>query len=383
MPRPDCPRLELNASLLSSRPDASGAGISTYLARTLRALAATQADRAVDWQVRAWLNRAEPTEPALARRGTHWSVNRPVARILWEQTALPQALLAGRPDLFHGMVNVLPVLCPVPSLVTVMDLSFLRTRAAVPGPRRRYLQALCSRSVRQASRVLAISHATANDVRRCLDVPSRRIEVVPVPAELQVAPHGDAPGASDPARTLPDNYLLHLGTLEPRKNLGWLIEAFAAWLERTGADWHLVLAGPPGWGGEPERLAAAVRRLGLTERVWFPGWVPQERMRGLYGRARAVVLPSLLEGFGIPLLDAMAYGVPVLCHDIPSLRELAGARAGWFAVDDFDGLHRHLTQLDREPDWGAELGAAGRARAAEYSPRRVGSLLWEQYEALL
>ncbi len=297
---------------------------------------------------------------------------------------MPRALRVHRPDLFHGMVNVLPVLCPVPSLVTVMDLSFLRMRAAVPGPRRRYLQVLCGHSVRKAAKILAISHATANDVRCYFEVPSNRIEVVPVPVQPQVEAYTDTAGASDDAWSLPDNYLLHLGTLEPRKNLGWLIEGFAAWLERTGADWHLVLAGAPGWGGEPERLVAAVRRLGLTERVWFPGWVSQARMRDLYGCARAVVLPSLLEGFGIPLLDAMAYGVPVLCHDIPSLRELAGDdHAAWFSVDDFDDLHRCLTQLDRDPDWGAELGAAGRVRAAEYGPRRVGSLLWELYETLL
>ncbi len=380
MPSPDRPRLELNAGLLSSRPDASGAGISTYVARTLRALAETQADCAPAWQVQVWLNRSEHPGLPFQRRATHWQVSRPLARIMWEQTALPLALRVRRPDLFHGMVNVLPIACPAPSLVTVMDLSFLRTRAAVPGPRRRYLQVLCSRSARRASRVLAISRATANDVRHYFDVPSSRIEVVPVPAEPQVEAPADSP---EFVRSLPDNYLLHLGTLEPRKNLGWLIEAFAAWLEHTGADWHLVLAGAPGWGGEPARLEAAVRRLGLTERVWFPGWVPPSGMHDLYGRARAVVLPSLLEGFGIPLLDAMTYGVPVLCHDIPSLRELASDSAAWFSVENFDGLHRCLTRLDRDPAWGTDLGTAGRARAAEFSPRRVGSLLWEQYASFL
>lgn len=380
MPSPDRPRLELNAGLLSSRPDASGAGISTYVARTLRALAETQADRAPAWQVQVWLNRSEHPGLPFQRRATHWQVSRPLARIMWEQTALPLALRVRRPDLFHGMVNVLPIACPAPSLVTVMDLSFLRTRAAVPGPRRRYLQVLCGRSARRASRVLAISRATANDVRHYFDVPSSRIEVVPVPAEPQVEAPADSP---EFVRSLPDNYLLHLGTLEPRKNLGWLIEAFAAWLEHTGADWHLVLAGAPGWGGEPARLEAAVRRLGLTERVWFPGWVPPSGMHDLYGRARAVVLPSLLEGFGIPLLDAMTYGVPVLCHDIPSLRELASDSAAWFSVENFDGLHRYLTRLDRDPAWGADLGTAGRARAAEYSSQRVGSLLWEQYASFL
>ncbi len=380
MPSPDRPRLELNAGLLSSRPDASGAGISTYVARTLYALAETQADCAPAWQVQVWLNRSEHPGLPFQRRATHWHVNRPSARIMWEQTALPLALRVRRPDLFHGMVNVLPFACPAPSLVTVMDLSFLRTQATVPGPRRRYLQVLCGHSARRASRVLAISRATANDVRHYFDVPSSRIEVVPVPAEPQVEAPADSP---DFVKSLPDNYLLHLGTLEPRKNLGWLIEGFAAWLEHTGADWHLVLAGAPGWGGEPARLEAAVRRLGLTERVWFPGWVPPSGMHDLYRRARAVVLPSLLEGFGIPLLDAMTYGVPVLCHDIPSLRELAADSAAWFSVEDFDGLHRYLTRLDRDSAWGADLGTAGRARAAEFGPRRVGSLLWEQYASFL
>ncbi len=263
MPSPDHPRLELNAGLLSSRPDASGAGISTYVARTLRALAETQADCAPAWQVQVWLNRSEHPGLPFQRRATHWHVSRPLARIMWEQTALPLALRVGRPDLFHGMVNVLPIACPAPSLVTVMDLSFLRTRTTVPGPRRRYLQVLCGRSARRASRVLAISRATANDVRHYFDVPSSRIEVVPVPAEPQVEAPADSP---DFVRSLPDNYLLHLGTLEPRKNLGWLIEAFAAWLEHTGADWHLVLAGAPGWGGEAARLEAAGRRVDLTER---------------------------------------------------------------------------------------------------------------------
>ena len=241
------------------------------MARTLRALAETQADCAPAWQVQVWLNRPEHPDLPFQRRATHWHVRRPLARIMWEQTALPLALRVRRPDLFHGMVNVLPVACPAPSLVTVMDLSFLRARATVPGPRRRYLQVLCGRSARRASRVLAISHATAADVHRYFEVPFSRIEVVPVPVESQVEASAASPDRSDYARSLPDNYLLHLGTLEPRKNLGWLIEAFAAWLERTGADWHLVLAGAPGWGGEPERLAAAVRRLNLRKRV-VPEW---------------------------------------------------------------------------------------------------------------
>ncbi len=375
-------RVALNATLLDTGSTFRAAGISQYIRRTLRGLGQVAAP---DWECQAFVNRANTPIPGIRLHTTNGQLYSRWRRVGWEQTVLPLHLHRNRPHLFHGLVNVLPLYCPCPCVVSVMDLSFVRTPEAVPRFRRTYLQTLCARSVRQADRVIAISQATADDLMRYYHVPSSRIDVIHVPVDpiLSPQPHADDPDVLDRLH-VPGRFLLHVGTLEPRKNLGWLLTAFAAWHRRaTGHDVHLVLAGAAGWYGERQRLQGMARDVGLADRVHFLGYVPDAAMGALYRSALACLFPSRHEGFGMPLLEAMACGTPVLCSDIPSFREIAQSCALYFPLDDNATFRSLLDTLLTDTGVAHTLCRQGLIHASHFTEEATGYKLLDTYRKVL
>jgi glycosyltransferase involved in cell wall biosynthesis len=219
----------------------------------------------------------------------------------------------------------------LPSVVTVHDLAVLREPAWFPAWSRNYGRTLMPRAVRSADRVICVSRATARDAVGLLDVPYRKLRVIPNAIEpVFSSPPGPAP--------LEPPYLLCVGTPEPRKNLPALLDAFTL-VRRAGRRVRLALVGADGWGDV---------RVGSTEGVVAFGRVDDSELRDLYAHAEALVLPSLWEGFGLPVAEALATGCRVACSDIPALRELAGEDATYFdpatpeAISE--GILRVLTQ---------------------------------------
>ncbi len=351
----------LNAHLLSAQAGYRRAGIHGYIASTLAALPA--ADPALRYTV--FVGEGQPPDdPAFSARRAALPTANPALRILWEQALLPWQ--TGGLDLLHGMAFVTPLLSRVPAVVTVYDLSFIHYPARLSTARRLYLRALTGLSARRARRVIAISARTAADVERLLGVPRDRIDIALPGVGAQFRPLPEAEIAAFRAReALPERFLLHLGTLEPRKNLTVVLHAYAALPDSLRRAVPLVLVGGKGWG--LDEVQATVVRLGLETAVRLEGYAPDEDLPLWYNAAAGLVFPSVYEGWGLPVVEALACGTPVIVSDASSLPEAAGD-AGLtlnpHRVPDWTaGLERALT----DEAWRAEARARGLAHAATFT----------------
>jgi glycosyltransferase involved in cell wall biosynthesis len=327
-------------------------GIGRYTAALLRELA-TRAD--VDVTVTAFTARGQvalraAVPPGVAVRGG--PVPARALRALWHRVSWPPTeLLATDADVLHATNFVLPPSKRARGVVTVHDLAFL-DRPEFLAPPQRDLPDLVRRSVARAAVVCTPSGAVAQQVTRRLDIPAERIVVTP----LGVDPAWSSTGPPSPALRatlgLPPHYLLFIGAAQPRKGLDVLLDAHAS--QRDLAP--LVLAGPAGWGPTPT----------ASSRVHTVGYLDEADLRRVVAGAAALALPSRDEGFGLPVLEAMAAGVPVVCSDLPALREVAGGLATLVPPGDPAALATALASVDgagHDP-----VGAAARqAHAARYT----------------
>lgn len=307
--------------------------------------------------------------------------------IIWQRLRVPVPVQAvtGRLDLFHSPDFVLPPVGKTPSIVTVHDLSFLRVpQHFVPGFSQ-YLSAAVTRAVRRADRLLADSESTRSDLVELLGVAQDKIRVIYPGVERRFEPIRDLEVLDKVQRRygLPDSFILGLGTLQPRKNFTGLIKAFelmigTARTRQEVRDVHLVIAGGPGWlHGDAHEL---VMRLGLSERVHFAGFVEDEDLPGLYSLARAFAFPSWYEGFGLPILEAMACGTPVLAADNSSLPEVVGEAGLLVEAGDVDALAAGLLQLLVDEGVRESYILAGRERAAQFTWERAAEQLLVEYD---
>jgi glycosyltransferase involved in cell wall biosynthesis len=256
----------------------------------------------------------EPGEKLSIKRSS-WPTGRPAARILWEQTALPLT----RMDLLHSMAFVTPLISPWPTVVTVYDLSFVHYPAAFPAARRTYLRLLAQLSCRRAGRVIAISESTRRDIVKQWGLPASKITVAypGVGERFQPLP-ADQVAAFRARHKLPETFILHVGTLQPRKNLVRLIQAY----RQLQTDVKLALVGGKGW--LYQEILDEIERLNLQNDVIMPGYVPADELPLWYNAAAALAYPSLYEGFGFPVVEAMACGTPVVTSNVSSMPEAAG-----------------------------------------------------------
>lgn len=282
--------------------------------------------------------------------------------IAWEQVGWPARLLGDRPDVLHAPNCFLPLVRPCPGVVTVHDLAF-ETHPDDFSPRTGWkYRTFTRRAVRSAEAVICVSRATADDVLERYGADPARVHVVPNGPSLPLgtgtaaARGAGPPGTSDPARP----YLLAIGDLRAKKNLERLAEAWRS----SGLPHRLVVVGAGGAARDPAtpegRLAARLRALGVE----VPGYLPDAELDALLRGAAALVHPSLFEGFGLVVLEAMARGVPVACSDVPSLRETAGGAAVLFDPLDVEDVARGIHEAVARA---SVLGPAGVARAAAFS----------------
>lgn len=277
---------------------------------------------------------------------------------LWTHLRFAAQLWRDRPDVTWVPAHTLPLLFPGRAAVTVHDLGFRVFPEAHPANQRRYLDWTTRYSAARASIVLADSAATAADLTRFYGTPRHKIRIV--------YPGVDAPpiGDLDALRrkyNLPQRYFLFIGTLQPRKNIARLVRAYAAWRAAHPDDAvGLVLAGGQGWLFDPA-WTAGVDGITLT------GYVDDADKGALYAGALALVFPSLYEGFGFPVLEAMHCGAPVICSGTSSLPELAGDAALLVDPLDVDAIAAAMTQITRDADLRAALAARGRAQARRFT----------------
>ena len=302
---------------------------------------------------------------------------------LWTHLRLSWEMARRPPDLLFVPAHVLPPIHPPLTLVTVHDLGYLYFPRAHSPLQRLYLDLSTRWNARVATHVLADSEATKADLVARYGTPAEKITVAYPGYDQTLAPVGDpATVAAVKARYgIEGDYFLYLGTLQPRKNLARLIDAFARLRPTTlQPRLSLVLAGRRGWLYED--LFKRVRQHGLEDRVLFPGYVPEVDKPALLSGALALVFPSLYEGFGLPVLEAQACGCPVICSTAASLPEVAGE--GALLVDPFDvrGWAEAMGRLAADPDLRADLIGRGFANLRRFSWQRCARTVLSVIDAL-
>ncbi len=372
----------INAHLLSGEAGFRRAGIHHYIAQVLRHLPARPG-----WRFTVFTRAREeaPRGPHWRLASSRWPTERRLWRIAWEQLVWPWAARRRRLDLLHGMAFATPLLAPCPTMVTVYDLSFLHFPERYPPWQRRYLTWQTRRSCRAARRVVAISESGRQDIHRLLGVSLERIDVVApgVDPAFRPLPAGDV-AAFRAARGLPPRFLLHVGTLQPRKNLPALIAAFGQLLNGepdSGDALQLVLVGGKGW--LYDEIFGQVARLGLDGRVRHAGYVPDADLPLWYNAATALVFPSVYEGFGMPVAQALACGTPVVAARSSAIPEVVGEAALCFDPHDVPALVAQLQRLLAEPELAAELRRRGPAQASGFTWEKAGAGQLAAYERAL
>ncbi len=335
-------RIGINSHILAGE----SAGIRSYADGLLAGLVAI--DRENEYLL---FGRRAPLQPFLCGNvGVEeaWlPTERRAARILWEHFILPLRARMRAVELLHLPDHTHPLLdSPCPSIITVHDLAFVRYPQTFDRNRRLYKNLFIKRSTRKAARIIADSGHTRDELLTLLGVPARKISVI------HGAPHKryhtvQAKEGSQRVRQkhgLPERFILYVGTLEPRKNLKGLLRAYHLLLKQGKNHIPLVVAGGKGWLFH--EIFQLVETLGLQGRVLFPGFIPGEDLPAIYNAAELFIYPSVYEGFGLPILEAMACGTPVVTSNTSSIPEVAGDAAilvNPASVEDLaEAMHRVL-----------------------------------------
>ena len=286
-------------------------------------------------------------------------------RILWQQLVLPRLLRRWSVDVLHAFAYTAPLRCPIPYVLNVHDTIALDHPELCSWPNARHMRCLMPGSIRRASAIVVSSTYVRDRVRHLFGLASERIHVVPLGVDLPR--FSSPPSTLSPGVTLPSRpYLLYVGNLEPKKGLPSLLEAYSTSAEAIG--WDLVLAGRPAWRSSP--IMGGIHAYSGPGKVIALGPVADADLPGLYQQAQAFVFPSITEGFGLPVLEAMAAGTPVVHSDCPAVTETAGGAGLSFARGDASELGRALKQLAGSVELQDELRTRGKLRAAEMTWQR-------------
>ena len=289
-------------------------------------------------------------------------------RSVYLQRALEIPLLARRLglDVLHVPFNFLPV-GRARKLVTIHDLAFLHLPDAFGAVERARMTMLTGLSARHAHHIFTDSEFSKRDIVRAYRVPDDRVTVTPLAADTARFTEWDEPrrAAWRAARGLDHEYLLFVGTLQPRKNVGTLLRAFAALRESGARDVHLALVGRRGW--LYDEVFRFIDERGLAGHVHHHEGVSAEDLVGFYNCAAAFVFPSLFEGFGLPILEAMACGCPVVSSNTSSMPEVYGDAALSFAPTDEPALAARLREVLGDASLRSELVRRGRANVSRFS----------------
>jgi glycosyltransferase involved in cell wall biosynthesis len=312
------------------------------------------------------------TVPVRARSRVQW--------VLGEQTLLP--LLAARAgvEVLHSLASTAPLTGPFRRVVTVHDLIYARFPDAHPGLRAKGMRVLVPAAARRSRRVIVDSTATGDDVIEMLGVPPDRVDVVPLGLGRmrREEPAGEA-GVRERFSLGERRVVLTLSAKRPHKNLEALIGALA----RIPAERRPVLVAPGYETWHEQRLRVLARALGVEDDVRLPAWLPEPELEGLWSLAAAFVFPSLYEGFGLPVLEAMARGVPVACSNASSLPEVAGDAALMFDPHDERAIAAAVERLLADPQEADRLRELGRERVRRFTWQRAAQLTLASYERAL
>ncbi len=303
-------------------------------------------------------------------------------RVRWQQWHLPARARQHNLDLLHVTGFDAPLWQPVPTLVTVHDLIGMIFPDNLPPVARWYWSRWLPWTVRRAHHIITGSEATRRDLKRLLSIPDKRIAVVPYGVDGRFWPRTPPQNATvrDRYKLPAGRIVLYVGTIEPRKGIDTLLAAWAR-IAADLPDTTLVIAGKPGWA--MAALHEQQRVLGIERRVVWPGYIADDDLPALYTLADVFVFASRYEGFGLPPLEAMACGTPVVVSDASSLPEVVGDAGLLVAPDDVAGWAAAIRRVLDEPDLATTFRERGAARAKLLRWERTATLTRDVYNAIL
>lgn len=360
-------RVSLNAQLLSSSRSYRSGGISRVIFHLLRELQYAEGGH----HFYAFVPGA-PADAALAStntltiRDTGLPTERPLVRVFWEQAIQPLELARLGAHLHHSLSFALPLAWAGPTVLSVYDLSFLRHPRLFHRGNRIYKTFLTRISARRASMVVTISEHGKREAIALLGLAEEKVAVAYPGVDNHFRPLAERDIREFRDRLgLPQHFVLFLGTLEPRKNVAGLVRAYSVLRRRVALPHKLVLAGGEGWLSSP--LFRLIQELGLQDDVLFPGFVDPADQVLWYNAADAFVYPSLYEGFGLPPLEAMACGVPVVASNRAALPEVVGEAGRLVDPDDPEKLAETLVEVLSDEALRAGMKIAGLERATKFT----------------
>jgi glycosyltransferase involved in cell wall biosynthesis len=323
----------------------------------------------------------EGWDPAKRKPGEYGSQGmlargaRALSGLAWSHGYFPHLLRKGKFDLLHSPAFVVPFGCPCPSVATIFDISFLIFPEHFERRWRTYMNYVMPAVLRSVSAVICISENARQDLLKFCKVSPDKVHVVYCGID-HARFHPDAPLDPQWAQSvgLHKDYVLHVGLLSQRKNIPMLLRAVASLRSRGKFENHqLVLAGPElsVLAGGPE-IHESIRSLGLSDTVVLTGYLPDGRLPGLYAQAKLLAMPSIYEGFGLPVLESMASGVPVVASNSSSLPEIAGDAAMLVSPQDESAWAEAIQEIIENSSAAAELRRKGLVRAQQFSWQRAG-----------
>ena len=361
------------------------AGLGRYAESLARALVAAQPTNQPP--IALFYNRERGIEPlsGLARVPTRTVAlgYKPWRMLVWLGQLARVGLdrLLPHAELFHATEHLLLPLRTIPTVLTVHDLVFRRLPEHHKSLNRWYLNSTLPLYCRRASHIITISECSRRDLVAAYGLPPEKITVIYEAADPRF--RIQLPGAVADVRArygLPDRYLLFVGTIEPRKNLGRLLAAFES-IHAEGLSDGLVIVGRRGWLYDD--FFTRLERSPARDAVIFPGYAPDEDLPAIYAGAQALVFPSLYEGFGLPVLEAMACGTPVAASSASSIPEVGGEATLYFKPTNVEEIIETTRRLLRDAALREEMRARGLAQAARFSWERAATETLNIYNRLL
>ena len=371
-------RIGIDATALPPQPVGAG----NYIIQLIRSLANVESE--FEFVVFAQPDgRQQINTPE--SRSIHWvktpSLN-PGVRLFWEQTLFPRLIRQSSVDLLHSLHYTRPYLLPCPSVVTFHDMTFFLYPHLHTRVKRIFFPLAIRLSARTAQSLIADSESTRQDVIRILQIPSKKIVSIQLGVDQKFRVIDD-PLVLERVRRdykLPDRFILYVGLVEPRKNVPLLIRAYKKLIDQ-GFTVPLVIVGRFGW--MYEAVLDQIEGFGLKEQVQFTGYVSGGDLPVIYNLADISVYPTQYEGFGFPVLEAMACGVPVVTSAVSSLPEIVGDAGILIPPDDEGALTEAIANVLRNPDLHAELARKGPIQAAQFSWEQTAQKTIQVYRQVL
>ena len=371
-------RIELDGMLL--RDEFSGVEFSIFsLARALAAFGSEQYELVVPREFPA----SHPSAPNFETFRASAPARIRTFRILWEQMVFPIRVQKRRASLVHAAGYIAPLLANVPVVISVYDVIALKNPELCTLSNRLHYRILMPLSVKKASGIIVPSEKTKRDLLECFPEVESKTTVIPlgVATKYRVLERTDSFHEMRQKYALPQDFVLFVGQREPKKNLQVVIKAFQIMAQNKDFTHGLVIAGKDGWG--QAQVRKTVSELGLSGRVTFADFIAPEDLPYIYNMADVFVFPSLYEGFGLPPLEAMACGIPVVCSNRGSLPEVVGDAALLVDPTDPASIASSLSLAISEEKTRTDLIEKGKQRARQFTWRKTAELTEAFYREIM